>query len=76
MGNVKYIYIHYEKAGDEFFGRTVTGISSLSKDFAISPAYFELEDVSPSIGEAIDSTNILLLYTQEYGDAQGPWNFW
>ena len=30
MGNVKDCYIHYEKAGDEYVGRTVTGITSLS----------------------------------------------
>ena len=37
MGPVKDRYIHYEKAGDQFTGRTVTGISSLDKEFAISP---------------------------------------
>ena len=67
MGNVKYIYIHYEKAGDEFVGRTVSGISSLSKDFSISMFYFELEGEPLSLGEAIDSTIILIIYTQEYG---------
>ena len=41
MGNVKDRYIHYEKAGDEFVGRTVTGISSLTRHFAVSPIYFE-----------------------------------
>ena len=43
------------------------GISSLSKDFAISPVYFELEDATPIIGDDIDSIIILLLSTQEYG---------
>lgn len=41
MGNVKDRYIHYEKAGDEFVGRSVSGISSLSHKFAASPIYFE-----------------------------------
>jgi len=41
MGNVKDRYIHYENAGDEFVGRSVTGISSLSHNFATSPVYFE-----------------------------------
>ena len=31
MGPVKDRYIHYEKAGEEFFGRTATGISSCKK---------------------------------------------
>ena len=34
-------YIHYEKAGDEFVGRSVTGITSLSPNFAASSIYFE-----------------------------------
>ena len=67
MGNVKDGYIHYEKAGGEFVGRTVTGISSLSKEFSISMVYLELADATPSIGEDIDSTIRLLLSTQEYG---------
>ena len=41
MGSIKDRYIHYEKAGDEFVGRTVTGISSLGSDFAISPVYWD-----------------------------------
>jgi len=41
MGNVKDRYIHYEKAGDEFVGRSVTGISSLTPAFAVSPVYFD-----------------------------------
>ena len=39
MGPVKDRYIHYEKAGDQYVGRCATGISSLSKEFATSPAY-------------------------------------
>ena len=31
MGNVKDRYINYEKAGDQFCGRSVTGISSMTK---------------------------------------------
>ena len=70
MGNVKYRYIHYEKAGGKFGGRTVTGISSLSKKFAISQVYFEMEYAPQSIGEAINSTIRLLISTQDYGDSQ------
>ena len=45
MGNVKDRYIHCEKAGDEFVGRSITGISSLSRHFATSPVYFEPDAV-------------------------------
>ena len=41
MGTIKDRYIHYEKAGDQFVGRSVTGISSLSVDFAISPVHWD-----------------------------------
>ena len=44
MGPVKDRYIHYEKAGDQFVGRCATGISSLSKEFAVSPVYFDFSD--------------------------------
>ena len=49
MGNVKDRYIHYEKAGDQFCGRSATGISSLRKEFAVSPVYFELGNAPPEI---------------------------
>ena len=41
MGPVKDRYIHYEKAGDQFCGRCATGISTLSKDFAVSPPHWD-----------------------------------
>lgn len=44
MGSVKERYIHYEKAGDQFVGRTVCGLSCLSSDFAVSPCYFDFTD--------------------------------
>ena len=40
MGPIKYLYIHYKKAGDQFVGRSVAGISSLSKDFGMSPVHW------------------------------------
>ena len=49
MGNVKDRYTHYKKAGDQCFGRSVTGISYLCKEFAVSPAYFELGSAPPEI---------------------------
>ena len=44
MGSVKDRYIHHESAGDQFVGRTVTGLSCLSTDFACSPCYFDFTD--------------------------------
>ena len=41
MGTVKDRYIHYEKAGDQFVGRSVTGIPALDSNFAISPVYWD-----------------------------------
>ena len=47
-------YIHYKKAGDQFCGRSVTGISSLCKEFAVSPAYFEVGSAPPEIESEIN----------------------
>ena len=44
MGNVKDRYIHYEKAGDQFCGRSLTGISSMTKEFAVSPVYWDFTE--------------------------------
>ena len=44
MGSVKDRYIHHESAGDQFVGRTATGLSCLSTDFACSPCYFDFTD--------------------------------
>jgi hypothetical protein len=44
MGPIKDRYIHYEKAGDQFVGRNVSGISSLSIDFAVSPVHWDWTD--------------------------------
>jgi len=41
MGPVRERYIHYEKAGDQFVGRTVGGLNSMSTDFGVSPCYFD-----------------------------------
>ena len=46
MGPVKDRYIHYEKAGDQFCGRTAIAISSLTKEFAVSPAYWDFTSSS------------------------------
>ena len=47
-------YIHYEKAGDQFVGRSVTGISSLSKQFVVSPTYFDSSDSEEETMKKID----------------------
>ena len=44
MGSVKDRYIHHVNAGDQFVGRTVTGLSCLSTDFACSPCYFDFSE--------------------------------
>ena len=47
-------YIHYKKAGDQFCGRSVTRISSFCKEFAVSPAYFELGGAPPEIENEVN----------------------
>ena len=47
MGPINYLYIQYEKAGDQFVGRSVTVISSLIKDFEMSPVHWDWTE-SPS----------------------------
>ena len=44
IGNGKERYLHYECAGDQFTGRTVTGLDVMDKTFAVSPPYFEGDD--------------------------------
>ena len=41
MVPAKYRYTHDEKVGDQFMGSTITGISALTNEFAISPYYFD-----------------------------------
>ena len=43
MGGTRDKYIKYENAGDQFLGRTLTGLSSLQKEFSISPPFFNTE---------------------------------
>ena len=70
MGPVKERYIHYEKAGDQFCGRSVSGISSLTKEFAISPAHFDLETAPAHIIRLIDE-NIRMYMVGSGGDIGG-----
>lgn len=34
-------YLQYEKAGDQYLGRVVSGLDVNTKDFAVWPPYFE-----------------------------------
>ena len=44
MGPIKEQYIHYEKVGDQFWGRSVTGISFLTTEFGASPIHWGWTD--------------------------------
>ena len=41
---IKDLYIHYEKAGDQFVGRSVTGISFLTTEFGVSLVHWDWTD--------------------------------
>ena len=41
-GGIKDKYLHFEKAGDQFVGRCVSGLDVTSPKFAVSPAFFKL----------------------------------
>ncbi len=38
-------YLHYKKAGDQYLGSIVNGMNSNSFLFAVSPPYFDFEEV-------------------------------
>ena len=44
MGPTKDQCIHYEEMGDQFVGRSVARIYSLTTDFGISPVHWDLTD--------------------------------
>ena len=71
MGPVKDTYIHYEKAGDQFVGRSVTGISSLSKQFAVSPAYFDSSGSEEGTMKKIDDI-IYVFLSGKRDEVLGP----
>jgi len=41
---VKERYLQYEKAGDQYLGRVVSGLDVNTKDFAVWPPYFEFNE--------------------------------
>ena len=53
MGPVKDKYIHYEKAGDQYFGRVLPRLNVNSPEFGVSPPYFEFNDTDTIIEEEI-----------------------
>jgi hypothetical protein len=56
MGPIKDRYIHFEKAGDQFVGRCATTISSMTKEFAVSPCYFDTtNEENDNLDKKIDS---------------------
>jgi hypothetical protein len=44
MGSVKERYLQYEKAGDQYLGRVVSGLDVNSIAFAMSPPFFDTAD--------------------------------
>jgi len=57
MGPVKERYLQYEKAGDQYLGRVVSGLDVNNVSFAVSPPYFENDGIEDDVTEKI---NILL----------------
>ena len=68
MEDMKDIYIQYKKSGDQFCGRSVIGISYLCKEFAVSPAYFELGSATPGTENEINRRIEIFVN----GASQGP----
>jgi Phosphoenolpyruvate-protein kinase (PTS system EI component in bacteria) len=42
LGGTRNKYIKYEAAGDQFLGRTLCGLNSLTKEFSMSPPLFNM----------------------------------
>jgi hypothetical protein len=45
MGGVKDRYLKYERAGDQYVGRCASCLDQTSKNFAVSPPYFDFSDI-------------------------------
>ena len=48
FGGVEDRYIRYERAGDQFVGRTVCGLDIMSSNFAILPPHFCIDNLHPT----------------------------
>lgn len=44
LGGTRDKYIKYEAAGDQFLGRTLCGLNSLTKEFSLSPPFFNMDE--------------------------------
>ena len=44
IGGTRDKYIKFENAGDQFLGRVLCGLNSLTKEFSISPPFFLLQE--------------------------------
>ena len=49
------IDIHCERVGDQFVGWSVTGISSLSKDFGMSPVHFDWKGYPSNLKDKMET---------------------
>ena len=49
MGGVKDRYLKYESAGDQYVGRCASGLDQLSKNFAVSPPYFDFSSLEDEL---------------------------
>ena len=58
MGPVKEKYIHYEKAGDQYVGRVVTGLNVNSVEFTVSPPYFNFPETNDADGRGTGTSTI------------------
>jgi hypothetical protein len=68
MGPVKERYLQYEKAGDQYLGRVVSGLDVNDVSFAVSPPYFE-SGIADDVSENIN--NLLKAFTVGGGNLSG-----
>ena len=52
MGGVKDRYLKRESAGDQYVGRCAAGLDQLSKQFAVSPPYFDFTGIDEELERA------------------------
>jgi hypothetical protein len=70
MGPVKERYLQYEKAGDQYLGRVVSGLDVNDVSFAISPPYFE-SDITDDVSVSENINNLLKAFTVGGGNLSG-----
>lgn len=57
LGGSRDKYIKYEAAGDQFLGRTLCGLNPLTKEFSLSPPFFNMDQ-----RELSDVDNLLMSF--------------